>query len=468
MIDCSQTVFRNAAATRSREILAVIVILLAVALVGCSKKEAEAEPVVSVQVQSVKRAAIAQIISTDAVIYPVEQAVMAPKITSTIKNFAVERGSRVRKGELLAVLENADLTAAVDQSKGEFQQAEASYASTTGASLPQELQKATLDAGAAKIALDAQQKVYDSRKSLFDQGAVPRRDLDAAEVGLTQARGQYEVAQRQLDDLKKIGQAESLKAATGQLGAAKGKYAGAEAQLSYSELRSPIDGVVTDRPLFPGELATANQPVLTVMNISKLIAKAHISQAESAALHVGDAAEIEMDADGAPVKSRVSLISPAVDSGSSTVEVWFEVSKPPAELRPGISVRVNATAQSHGDALVVPLTALFKNSDGAPYVLIAQDNHARQQLVKTGIRSADAVEIIGGVKEGDSVITAGGYGVPDKTAVSIEAPPPTDTAAPDDGDGGTTGKAATSGKDDDPKTGTKAGSDEASPEKHKE
>ena len=83
-----------------------------------------------------------------------------------------------------------------------------------------------------------------------------------------------------------------MKSATGQLGAAKGKYLGAEAQLSYSEIRSPIDGVVTDRPPYPGELATANQPLLTVMNTSKLIAKAHISQNEAAALHVGDSAEI--------------------------------------------------------------------------------------------------------------------------------------------------------------------------------
>jgi multidrug efflux pump subunit AcrA (membrane-fusion protein) len=423
-------------------------IAIAAALAGCAKKEAEVEPVVAVQVQPVKRASISQVISADAVVYPVEQAVITPKISSTIKSFAVQRGSKVKKGQLLAVLENADLNAALDQSKGEFQQAEAAYATQTGAGLPQELQKATLDASVAKSTLDAQQKVYDSRKSLFDQGALPRRDLDTAEVGLAQARGQYEVAQRQLDDLKRIGQAESLKSASGQLGAAKGKYLGAEAQLSYSEIRSPIDGVVTDRPLYPGELAAASQPLLTVMNTSKLIAKAHISQSDAAALHVGDEAEINLPGSDAPVKARVSLISPALDAGSSTIEVWFEVQKPPASLRPGMTVRVEATAKSEKDVLVIPAAALLKNSDGADYVLLAgSDDHAHQQLVKTGVRGADTIEITDGLKEGDSVITEGGYGVPDKTEIKVEQAPPTDEKGTDEKSGDASG--ADSGKSPD-------------------
>lgn len=413
----------------------ICTLAVALALPGCTKKEAEVEPVVSVQVQPATRAAISETVSADAVVYPVEQAVITPKITSTIKTFEVQRGSRVHKGQLLAVLENADLAAAADQSKGEFQQAEAGYATTTGASLPQELQKATLDASVAKSALDAQQKVYDSRKTLFDQGALPRRDFDTAQVALAQARNQYEVTQRQLDDLKRLGQEQSLKSATGQLGAAKGKYLGAQAQLSYSEIRSPIDGVVTDRPLYPGELATANIPLLTVMNNSKLIAKAHLSQAQATLLKVGDEAEITVPGVDQPVKARVSLVSPAVDPGSTTIEVWFEVAKPNPALRPGMTVAVAATAKTSQDALVVPASAVFKNADGTEYVLLAgSDDHAHQQTVKTGIRSAESVQIEDGIKEGDSVIVSGGYGVPDKTAITIETPAaPEPTGAGDKG-----------------------------------
>src|SRR5208337_2165519 len=113
-------------------------------------------------------------------------------------------------------------------------------------------------------------------------------------VTLSQARNQYEVARRQLEDRKRLGQKQALKSASGQLAAAKGKYLAAQAQLQYSEIRSPIDGVVTERPQFAGELATANEPLLTVMNISKLIAKSHIAQAEAAALKIGNPAEIHV------------------------------------------------------------------------------------------------------------------------------------------------------------------------------
>src|SRR5579862_1619639 len=104
-------------ASGKKAVRMVLIPAAALAIFGCAKKEAEVEPVVSVQVQPVKRAAISEIVSADAVVFPVEQAVITPKITSTIRSFEVQRGSRVRKGQLLAVLENADLAAAADQSK---------------------------------------------------------------------------------------------------------------------------------------------------------------------------------------------------------------------------------------------------------------------------------------------------------------------------------------------------------------
>ena len=171
---------------------------------GCGSSEKEKAPVVNVEVTPARRAPISEIISAEALVFPLQQAIITPKITSTIKTFEVQRGSRVRKGQLLAVLENADLSAASEQSKGEFEQAQAGYIATTGASLPEQIQKAELDAASAKAAFNAQQTMYDSRKALFDQGALPRRDLDSAEVALAQARSQYQQAAKQLDDLQKI------------------------------------------------------------------------------------------------------------------------------------------------------------------------------------------------------------------------------------------------------------------------
>ena len=407
---------------RETSLLVCALFSLGVFTGGCGTPEKEKEPVVAVEVTPASKQTIEETISAEAVVFPVQQAVVMPKITSPIKQFLVQRGSRVRKGQLLAVLENSDLSAAAEQSKGEFEQAQAGYSTTTGASLPQEIQKAELDAAAAKAGFDAQKKVYDSRKELFEQGALPRRDLDSAEVAFAQARTQSEVAQRQLADLQRIGERDALKTASGQLAAAHGKYRGATAQLSYSEIRSPLDGIVTDRPQYAGELATANQPLLTVMDTSKLIAKAHIAQSEAALLKVGNGAELHLSGLGVAVKGRVSLVSPALDAGSTTIEVWVEAKKPNAALKPGMTVQLSITGRSVKEALVVPVSALFKNDEGADYVAIAgKDNHAQLKTVRTGIRNSEFVEIASGLNEGDPVITAGGYALPDKTQIKIEA-----------------------------------------------
>ena len=220
-------------------------------------------------------------------------------------------------------------------------------------------------------AFDSQQKVYEARKKLFDEGALPRRDYDAAVVALAQARSSNEQAQKQLADLQQIGKRETLKSAGGQLSAAKGKYENAKAQLSYSEIRSPIDGVVTDRPQFQGELATANQPLLTVMNTSKLIAKSHISQNEAVLLKVGSSAEIELEGLDEPIKAKVTLVSPALDPGSTTIEVWVVADKPNPALKPGMNARVNIIAKSEEDTLVVPASAVYKSEEAGDYVMLA-------------------------------------------------------------------------------------------------
>jgi multidrug efflux pump subunit AcrA (membrane-fusion protein) len=391
---------------------------------GCAKEEKEKEPEVSVQTTPAEKEDISQIVNEEAVIFPLQQATVAPKITSTIKQFLVQRGSKVKKGQLLAVLENADLFAAAESSRGDFEQAEAAYTTTITSSLPQQIQKAQLDAASAKSAFEAADKVYNSRKDLFQQGALPRRELDAAEVALVAARSQNEQAQKQLADLQRVGREQALKSAQGTRLSAEGKYRGAAAQLSYSEIKSPIDGVVTDRPLYVGDLATANQPLLTVMNISKLIAKGHIPQSEATQLKVGNPAQLKVPGLDDPIEGKVTLVSPALDPGSTTIEVWVEAKKPNPAMRPGITVQVAMTAKTVKDAVVVPAAAVYKNPEGnGNYVLVAgTDDKAHQKPVQVGIRNGEDAQIASGINPGDPVITSGGYAVPDGTKIKVEKP----------------------------------------------
>ena len=341
-----------------------------------------------------------------------------------MKAFYVNRGSRVHRGELLAVLENRDLAAAEEDNKGAYEQAQAAYGIATSSSLPEEWQKAEFDLKAAKQEYESQQKIYDSRKVLYEQGALPRKEFDQSAVALIQAKATYEIAQRHLAALEAAGKKDQMKLAKGQLTSAQGKYDGAAAQLAYSEIHSPIDGVVTERPLYPGETAPAGTPLLVVMDTSSVIARAHIPQAAAAALKVGDDATITAPG-GFQVSGKVTLVSPALDPNSTTVEVWVTAPNPDGSLRPGTTATVQMIARTVNDAILVPASALLRTPDGASTVMVVgPDGKAHQVSVETGIRQGDRLQITKGLSGGEKVIVTGAYGLPDNTRVKIaEAAP---------------------------------------------
>ena len=399
--------------------------VIAHAATGCGSPEKVEDPVVSVQTTPAERTTISETVSAEAVVYAIEQAVISPKITAPITEFKVQRGSHVKKGQVLAILENRDLAGQAEASKGNFEQADAGYVTSVDSTIPQQVQKAELDAASAKAAFDAQQRVYDSRKELLQQGAIPQREMDAAEVALAQARTVNEVAQKQLADLQRLGKTQALKSAHGSRLTAEGQMRTAEAQLSYSEIRSPIDGVVTDRPLYAGDLATANQPILTVMNLSRLIAKSHVPQSEAAKLKLGNSAELKVSGLDEPIKGRITLVSPALDPGSTTIEVWVEAAKPNPAVKPGMTVEVSMTGNTVKDAIVVPTGAVFKNAEGGTdYVVLAgSDQKAHWKTVQVGVRNSEDAQIVSGINAGDPIISSGGYALPDNTKIKAEAAP---------------------------------------------
>lgn len=391
----------------------------ALGLAGCSgKPAAQPEPVVSVSVATAQKKTIQQVIQATALLYPLDQATIVPKISAPILKFYVQRGSRVHHGELLAVLENKDLSAAVVENQGSYDQAQAAYATSTKVNLPEQVQTAELNVQATRQAMQADQLVYQSRLKLYKSGAIARNLMNQSKVTYIQARNQYQTAATHLKALQSIGMQQQTKAAQGQLTTAKGKYLAAQAQYDYSRITSPIDGVVTDRPLFEGEMASAGSPLMTIMNTSHMVARAHISPQQAAFLHVGDRATIATGAFDLPAK--VTVVSPALDPGSTTVQVWVDAANPEARLKAGATVTVSVVAQTVPDALVIPAGALLTASDGSTSVMVVgADRVAHQVSVKTGIRQDGEVEITGGIEPGDTVVTEGAFGLADGTKVKF-------------------------------------------------
>ncbi|MFZ0630617.1 MAG: efflux RND transporter periplasmic adaptor subunit [Acidobacteriaceae bacterium] len=399
-----------------------IALALLVWMAGCSKKEEAAPTAVSVEAATAQIQTITEHVETDAVLGPVAQAAISPKITAPVKKFYVQRGSHVKAGQLLATLENQDLQAAVTDNQGALDAADATYQTEVKAQVPEDFQKAELDFAQAKANLDLNKSIVASRKQLFAEGAIPGRDLDTAEATLVQAQAVYDAAAQHLESMKEVSRAAALKAAQGQLESARGKYQGAEAQLGYSEIRSPITGVVTDRPLFDGETAAAGTPVITVMDTSALLARIHLSQPQAQILSVGDAATIDVAGIPQPVPGKITLISPALDPGSTTVEVWVRIENPKGVLRPGTAVHVNVAGRSVAKALVVPSAAIVVASTGKAAVMaIGSDGIAHQTPVTTGISDNGETQILSGLSAGQQVVTTGAASMDDGTHVKVES-----------------------------------------------
>ncbi len=397
----------------------VIAVGLAALSIGCGGRgESEPEAEVTVQAATAHVTRLERVISAQGVLYPIQQASIVPKISAPVAKFYVNRGSRVHAGDLLARLENRDLAASATEAEGGYQQAQAAYNTATQANIPEEELKSETDVESAREALAAARQLYDSRKRLFQEGALARKDLDQASVGLAQAQSQYDVARKHLQALKQT-RNDLLQNAEGQLTQAKGRYLAAQAQLNYSEIRSPIDGVVTDRPLYPGDMATAGMPLMTIMDLSRVVARTYIPAVQSALVKVGDAATIRVPGEpGLEAKGKVTVVSPALDPNSTTAQVWVEAPNPHGKLQVGSTVQVAMVVETIEKALVVPASAVVTGADGtASVMVISSDNHAHQTDVETGIHQGNEIQITRSLKAGDKVVSEGAYGLPDGTKV---------------------------------------------------
>lgn len=393
-------------------------------LSGCGKdkaKEEEHEAPTTVTVETAGLGAIDHVVTADAVLYPINQANVTPKISAPVKRVLVNRGDHVRAGQLLAELESGDLAAAANESNHQYEQTQAAYQTLTGATVVEDKTKAQSDVQTAQQTLEAAKKLYDNRVALQREGALAQKLVDDAKVTMVQAQSQLENSQRHLEALNQVSQRESIRGAQAQMNAAKAHSENATVQLSYARILSPITGVVADRSVYPGEMPPSGTPIISIIDISQIVARANVPVKEAASVSVGRPARIT-GPDG-DLAGKVTVVSPAVDPNTTTVEVWVQVANPGERLKPGGTVRVAIIAETIQNTMVVPAAALLNSDEGGQKIMVVtKDSVAHERKVSVGVRQGDRVQILSGLQEGDQVVTSGGLGLEDKAKVTIQAP----------------------------------------------
>jgi len=225
------------------------------------------------------------------------------------------------------------------------------------------------------------------------------RQLELSEKGLV-AKGTAENAKFDLD---------ALRAA----------HDSARLELSYTEIRAPIAGVVSARYIKVGNTIKPNDPTFRVTNLDPLVAYVHVPEKEFRKLAAGQTVDLVVDAlGGQHFEAKISRISPTVDPKTGTFRAEVEVPDASRRLKPGMFARINIVYERREDALQIPRTAIV-DDDGTQSVFIVAGGKAEQRRIETGLANSGWIEVVKGLTGDERVVVIGQAGLKSGTPVKV-------------------------------------------------
>jgi RND family efflux transporter MFP subunit len=320
---------------------------------------------------------------------------VVPRVNGRLQSVNVKLGDPVRRGQVIAKVEDLEIQEQVRQAEASYQVSQAS------------IRQREADLKLAKTNLDRS-------KSLYERQLLPQQTYDDTEARYQAALAQVDLTRAQFEQAK--ARLEELKVT-----------------LSNTQIVSPVDGFVGKRFLDPGAFASTNAPVASVVDIRTVRMVANLVEKDVKRVVAGTPAAVEVDAyPGEKFTGRVSRVAPVFDPATRTAEMEIEVPNPGFRLKPGMYARVQLTISLRPNALTIPSTALV-SLDGKNGVFIASSaqqadgRHASDgrsnggersggetrtvtvhfQPVETGLRDGQQIEITAGLQDGTRVITTG-------------------------------------------------------------
>lgn len=249
--------------------------------------------------------------------------------------------------------------------------------------------RAVLQAAQSEAQLRKLEANYRRSQQLFEQQLFSANDLDQLRFDLENARAVNRLAQL---------------------------------ELSYANVVAPISGVIAERSIKAGNFVQLNSPIFRIVDVSRLEATLNVPERELATLKAGLPVQLQVDAlPGRNFEGRVDRVSPVIDSGSGTFRVICAFDSGGA-LQPGMFGRVRIDYDSRADAQVIPRAALL-DDEGAPAVFTVRDGKAVRTPLKLGYFDGEWVEVRGGLKPDDRVVTAGKVALRDGIEVKVIGDP---------------------------------------------
>lgn len=327
-------------------------------------------PPMTVETTKVARGHVAQTLTVVGNLIGEQTVDVVPRAGGRITDMNVKMGDRVRRGQVLAKIEDREI---VEQ----IRQAEAS----------QQVGQATIRQREADLNLA--QTNFERSKNLYSRQLLPKQTLDDADARYTSAVAALDLAKAQLS----------------QSGA---RLEELRVNLANTNVISPVDGFVGKRNLDVGAFASQNAPVASVVDISSLRLVANVVEKDLRAVTVGDRASVEVDAyPGEKFAGKIARLAPVLDPATRTATMEVEIPNPQAKLKPGMYARVDLTVEDKDGVLVIPKISLVDSEGQRGVYIPGEDNRAKFKMVKVGIENNETAEILEGLTEGDVIVWTG-------------------------------------------------------------
>jgi RND family efflux transporter MFP subunit len=354
---------------------------------GAGGRAPFSRPPMAVELAPVTRAAVAEEIAVVGNLIGQATVDVVPKVNGRLESVTVKLGDPVRRGQVIARLDDREI-------REQVRQAEASF----------EVGRATIRQREADLKF-AGTNVERSR-SLFTRQLLPRQTLDdsearyqAAVAQLDLARAQYDQARARLEELR--------------------------ITRDNTNIVSPVDGFVGRRDLDPGAFASSSSPLVSVVDIRVVRLVANLVEKDLRRVTVGTPARVDVDAfPGETFEGRVARVAPVLDPATRTAQMEIEIPNPSFRLKPGMYARVALTVARRDNTLVVPRNAIV-DAGGRRGVFLVESNQARFRAVEVGLQDQQRAEVRQGLDEGQRVVTTGAAALTDGDPVVVagETPP---------------------------------------------
>jgi RND family efflux transporter MFP subunit len=324
-----------------------------------------------------------------------DQVVVGTKVPGRLAEIAVDMGTRVRRGDVVARLDASDYRLRVEQADAALQQARVRLGLPPAGTDERVNPEQTSIVRQARAVLEEARLTRDRAARLVEQELIARAQFDTAEANLKVAEGRYH------DALEEVRTRQAL------LAQRRSELELARQQLADTAMVTPIDGAVAVKQASVGEYLAAGAPVATVVRLHPLRLRMNVPEREAAGVRVGQAVRLTLEGDPVAYQGRVVRLSPIVQEQNRTLSVEAEVPNERALLRPGAFARAEIVSEASQPVIRVPADTIVTFA-GIEKVLVVRQGTIAELRVQTGRRTGDTVEIVSGLRAGEEIVRAPG------------------------------------------------------------